>query len=459
MSGNVKITCKTDDNTSHKLVLNFAPENRRHAYARLAKMSNITALRIDDCDLKDEDAKIIADLLPQNKDLSELNLHKNFIGAEGVLALAEAAKELPALRDVNLARNVIAGREGGEAVAALLKNTPQLAELNISSNQLKDEGCAVVGGALKTATQLQKVFVADVNNTDTGLTDLVAGLQNHPHIRSVNIMQDTNISVKIPQKVGIIERVIGSESKNLTQFTPRNDAMDAFCDRNKARAREAASHLEGNLNTLDYTALAAIATRWTIISDMMPYFKPSLDTAKKPLPLLRREFPEFVNSLPRIPQDGTVEALFTANEKGYAPLDNPLIWRKPQVVMDWLESKGQTLTPEFMQRSTPRGVTFEEAAIKAAPLSKLIPALNKAGVQLQENRLLQANGQPTALLNGIIERGDGAQLFTHSNLRGTNAQSMRRMASALPAEQRNRIPLHQLGTMLDMDNRHAGKGR
>lgn len=453
MEGRVKIVRQLAPNHKSTEIHDFNPKDKEALYRKLASYTDMIELEMEGCNLKDDDVKTIAEFLPKNKGFSRLFLLQNFIGPEGVEALAEAAKELPSLYTVNLARNMLHDRAGGEAVAKLLHNAPNLLSLNVSLNQLKDEGSMVLAAAVKQAPQLRQLFAAQVNNGPDGFRQLVSSVRDHPDLQSVNLMRTHHIAADATAELDALATLPGGEAKNLLSFTPSGSAADAVCARNKA-AMEAALHplLERSPESLDFHERAAIYERWSAITERLKQISPSLKHFRDEL----QAFTEHMHALPASAKDA--DGLFTPDANGFAPLDNPAIWRNPDKVLEAVERSGQELTPDFLDRPTPHGVTFLESALGAARISALLPALNAKGVQLRHTELLQEDGTPTPLFQRIIDRGDGGRLFTLDNWKGAHPSDMRHAADALPAEQRGTIAINTLGTALGQ-GQHMVRGR
>lgn len=85
--------------------------------------------------------------------LHELNLSKNQIMSDGLIALAQAIIENTSLTTLNLAQNII--REGGiiEFVQALKVNT-SLQDLNLSFNKISNAGLEAFSGFLSENSTL-----------------------------------------------------------------------------------------------------------------------------------------------------------------------------------------------------------------------------------------------------------------------------------------------------------------
>lgn len=453
MEGKVKIVRQLEPGHKGTEMLSFDPNNKEALYKRLASYTDLLELEMEGCNLKDEDAQAIAEFLPKNKGFTRLFLLENFIGPQGVEALAEAAKELPELHDVNLARNMLLDRAGGEAAANLLRNAPKLLSLNVSLNQMKDEGSAVLADAVERAPQLRKLTASQLNNSVDGFNALVKSVRDHPSLQNALLMRDTSYTAQKPEEEQAIKQLAGGEAKNLTAFSPRTPLVEAVISRNKVAAERAARMLEREPDTLDYTERAALYERWNVVCDVANKLRPPLDTSDASLKVMQQRFAEHMHALPKTAKDA--DGLFQPNAEGFAPLDNPAIWRNPQQVLEAVES----LTRELLERTTPKGVSLLASATAAARISTLLPALNAKGVQLKGEALLEADNTPTPLFQTIIDRGDGSKLFTRDNWRGAHPAEMRRAADALPAEQRALVPMRTLTAALGLDQPRVARGR
>ena len=102
-------------------------------------MVNATRLDYNNLGWGNVHARQIALLLPELKQLTYLDLSRNWIGPEGSKAIAEALKSgTSVLTSLNLYDNSI-GPEGGKAIAEALKSgTSVLTTLNLYGNNLGD---------------------------------------------------------------------------------------------------------------------------------------------------------------------------------------------------------------------------------------------------------------------------------------------------------------------------------
>jgi hypothetical protein len=453
MGNRVRIQRRKEDGSLYVELADYYGNNLADIMERFARYGTVESLAFDDCELGDKEMAEIAEHLPKLDKLRHLTFYKNFIGPEGVYALTEATRQMPQLQDISFARNVLKGAEGGKAIAHFMANTPGLIEMNVSSNQLGDDGSKVLAAALAKSPNMRKCMAGDLNNTDAGLVHLVNALRGHRGMCSANFIHAEYLSKDDGKKDDIVDVLAGSGTKNLTMFMPTSPAIDAMCKANKEAARKAATHLTDNLEQLDYAQVAAINERWPTIGEYMKTFNPPLDSTKKSFEFMQYEFPQFVMGLPRLPQDNSVDALFATDAKGYAPLDNPRIWSHPAAVF----SRFDTLDATQLARTTPRGTSLLDSALLAAPMERLMPELNGRGIQVKGTALVQKDGSATPLFTAIIERGDGAKLFTRANWIGSDASTMRQAANLLPPEQRASIPMYSLSTALSAPQ--VAKGR
>jgi hypothetical protein len=422
-------------------------EERGRWLEKLLEMNDLLELRMDNTELRDDDAQALARLVAQNPHLQKLDISNNFIGPEGVSAIAEAATNHPALREVNVAHNMLKDKEAGEAVAALMRNIPLLEDLNFCRNMLGDEGSAIVADALADAPRLYRLFAGELNNTKRGVEKIIEAVASHPKLESVNMMQLSHSTAFAGQQY-VLDRLPQGENRSMLQFLPQTDEIRAFCDENKQRLNKAAQLLTHELETLTYPQLCELTSRFSSIARNINTVNPPLDTSKKSIDFALQEFPSFVKALPELPADGGADALFTADENGFAPLDNPRLWQNPQGVFAWLEQQGQALDADFLARTTPRGVNFVESALGIAPLKTVLPLLNQQGIRVQDSNLLDAQKQPTPLYSHLLAMGNPAPLFSSENWKGGHASSLRECVAHLPDSQKAAVPVHALAASL-----------
>lgn len=158
------------------------------------------------------------------------------------------------------------------------------------------------------------------------------------------------------------------------------------------------------------------------------------------------EYDRFMASLPKFPNPPKkpifgappafdfTEALFTAGESGYAPLDNPRNWQEPDVCRKLLQQMKDV--PSLMQRRTDRGSTVFDVAMHRLPAKEIVQDLNRRGKLLRADVLLDEQGKPSRLLQRFMAKEDGiAGLFIESNWLG-DPNGLRQVYHALPEDKR-----------------------
>ena len=124
-------------------------EKRQVVLRQLAAMTGwcrISTLELPRCDMKGQDAEILAGVLRlsgvlgQCRELVHLSLSGNYIGAGGSERLAGVLTQCAALAHLDVSWNQI-GPAGAESLARVLAHCPALAHLNLRAN-----GIGTVGG-------------------------------------------------------------------------------------------------------------------------------------------------------------------------------------------------------------------------------------------------------------------------------------------------------------------------
>lgn len=442
-----------DGGVAHKTVQSsyHEAEGKAALFEELAGNGKLVAVELKDCDLNDADGEAIAAIVKGNPNLSKLVLLKNFIGPETIEKIADASQEHGPLQWVNLSRNMLKDEAGAKAIGALLRSNPRMTHLNVSSNQLKDAGSQLLTEHIASAP-LQELYAAHLNNSDAGYQALVQTVGDHPTLMTVNIMQGERVIDNESRTSVITNSLSRGSSSSLISFTPQSDDSKTMCDENKDAARHAKTLLEErDATTLDYHELAAIC-------EHLPYIHKNLsrtaaqDSEKSPAQQAE-EFTTLLRSLPPLPSaEEAVDALFTPDKNGYAPLDNPLLWRDAEAVFDFLDAHDQPLDEAFLARTTPKGMGVIESALGFGAAAQTVPLLNAHNARIQKDVLLDAEHNPTELYQGLLSRRESAALFTAENWKGANAADMRAAAEHLSAGQQQRVGVHRLAAAIRQEN-------
>ena len=106
----------------------------------------------------------ITDALRVNGGLTELSIHGNWVGDEGVGAICEAIKsnKETKLASLNFGKNGI-GPVGANTVAAMVAVTGGLTKLSLARNHLEEEGTKAICEALEQNTTLKELDIRGSN--------------------------------------------------------------------------------------------------------------------------------------------------------------------------------------------------------------------------------------------------------------------------------------------------------
>ena len=137
--------------------------------------------------------KISNYLSHQDLNLQDLNLSRNQIASDRVIALATALKANGSLRTLNLAQNLI--REGGipEFVQALKVNS-SLQELCLSFNKVNNNGLSALSGFLQENSSLKVLDISRNAFSDNGFIDFAKGLAENKGIQSLNLSKNKDVT-------------------------------------------------------------------------------------------------------------------------------------------------------------------------------------------------------------------------------------------------------------------------
>lgn len=139
-----------------------------------------------------------------------------------------------------------------------------------------------------------------------------------------------------------------------------------------------------------------------------------------------------------IDDDLTRKALIT-QEDGVNALDAGVLWLKSDKLFAQLEANGEGLDKGDVMAAGKNGKRIATRAFEFDGGAHLVKHLNKQGITLGVDDLLDASGKPNDLLTAAVEHGQAASLFTEANWRGMNTRDMRKTYDAMPAEGKEQV--------------------
>ena len=171
------------------LAKNFMKSDVGKPLAKLLKTSSvIKKMYLEFNELMVAGAKWIAKGMQQNTSLEVLNIKGNIIGDDGLILIAQAIRDAPHLKELDVSLNEI-GPTGFQALCDQLPNS-QIQILCCNKNFLGDEVLAYFANIISdqtSQTKLKKFDFSSCRLNDTGLIYLINALQHNKNISSVKL--------------------------------------------------------------------------------------------------------------------------------------------------------------------------------------------------------------------------------------------------------------------------------
>ncbi|MBM3619032.1 MAG: hypothetical protein FJX23_10885 [Alphaproteobacteria bacterium] len=336
----------------------------------------------------DDDVVRLADALRTNTSLKGITLRNmDKVGDKGSIALAEALEGNPRIEIIGLANNIMTDASAA-AWAKTLRKSQTLRDVTFGKNEM-------------TETGQEQLFAATLESQNPNLISLWTYLTNPPPVKQMldgNRRNAWNLAEDI---IAHPDRLSAEQLRTLDRCAPTV----------MIQARSQATSLKVEADPETYT----------------PDYADAL-----------------LGKLPALPPEGAsfAEALFTADERGYAPLDNPRLWASTEAAkqsLDRLPHDESTLT-----KPTLRGGTILDAAVHAIPAEELVGYFNDKGVRFTQKWLLDERQKPTPFFQKLIDSGKAPALFTSSNWSASSSHGMRAAFAHLPEPQQERVGMARL---------------
>lgn len=410
----------------------------------LGAANDLLEVQLVDLGLDDSDAPMIAKIVANNPQLQRIDLAVNSFSAKGIAQIAESAQPHANLKSVTLRENKLDGRAGGIAAAQFALTCPQLEIFNVSGNPLGDDGIAAIDDRLPSPLFLKEFSAVNCAVTETGFNSLYNIVQRMPVATDIYVYQKGLTDGPDAPTSRIIFDALGkSGNKNVSYITPAPENVNEISRSHSVCAAKLRAEVSIHCAAeMDFETLAACYER-----------RNSIGIAHD----MKERMPKFlaeIEALPALPAASQpFSALFKADDTNIAPLDNPMLWDDPAAVMAFIDKSGQVLNAATLHRTTDKGTSLLQSAFEGYHAREALQELNLRDIRLQEDILLGENGQPTAFFEHVIERGDGALLFTPDNWKGGSLHSMQACLEVLPEEQKEHVALFRLTHSLRQEAR------
>ncbi|PFX18326.1 Nucleotide-binding oligomerization domain-containing protein 2 [Stylophora pistillata] len=140
-------------------------------------------------EMNDDGAVILANVLKENRTVTNLNLSRNNIGDDGATGLAEALKSNVSLKELNLSRNKIGG-VGAASLGEALNGETSLEVLDLRENKIGEAGFEALAEGLKSNSCLTKLSLFNNSAGDTGVTALAKGLKSNSSLKELYLFSN-----------------------------------------------------------------------------------------------------------------------------------------------------------------------------------------------------------------------------------------------------------------------------
>ena len=362
-------------------------------------------LNLSKYSLQDADIEILVDLLIDNTSVRNLYLSHNLIGDEGAIKIAELIEKNRSIRNISAYHNTI-GDKGGVAIERALQQGDTLEKIDISWNSAGRETIDAMADVVAHSQNLTTLLLHNQCDAD--------GTQNN--LRPV--MEKT-----------FAEALKLSRSKNLAALGSMQPGTGSLLVRNEEAARAIGKKLLTD-EALTVADLYEIAGREPIIRKFGP-----TDSNQEMTEALE-EFETLLGLLPLLPSSATLtpESLFEQDAQGYTPMDNPRIMDHFPDICQFLKGQGTPLTLEHLETETRDGQSYFSLLMEHARTDTVLAGLNASGIRLQGGFI--ENGQPSALLEMLIERRCVSDLFTEENWKGGSTKELQSVFRAIPDDQK-----------------------
>ena len=138
------------------------------------------------CNISNDGAAAISNILKTIISLQVLNISRNKITSEGATCIAEAIQVNTALKKLNFSYNMLCD-DGAAAISDGLKENTTLQELNIAYNNITNRGIKNITEAVKVNSTLQNIDLSKNHISIEGLLYFMEALKNNCTLQIVNI--------------------------------------------------------------------------------------------------------------------------------------------------------------------------------------------------------------------------------------------------------------------------------
>lgn len=398
----------------------------------------IISLTVAGNKLTDASAPLIADIIRKAPKMVDLTIARNNFTAAGFAEIAKAVAEHPIIEQFRCFQNGLSG--SGEAISDLFRNTKNLKHFSANEAGISDADFIKFAPELAKNGTLNSVVFSDNKPGAAG----AAAFADAALIQNRNLNQAPMATQDEDARAPYLRTFMDSRaSLLLLDVNPYDERVTPKAKLNRSEMEDARRKL-AKINELTGPDLRRIEARYANI-----FAEKYVDKAG---------YEALVENLPALPRhdEKLADGLFHEDAQGFAPLDNPRLWKDAASAKGTLDAL--LLTREVLSKTTQKGSGLLDAAAAVIPGEELVGYLNAKGIKLGVDVLLTEEGKPTPLLAQMTHTHQAGALLALSNWVGQPTEGLREVFDAIPDYQHQHSGYHQLVQQMK-SSRSAGIGR
>lgn len=387
--------------------------------------------------LDDTGAAALAGLVRACPNVRSLQLSSTSLTAEALPELSAALQDCPNIYNLTLDKCLIGGSDAGQKILDLVNANPHITNLDLSGNPLSAEDIATLSAGLANNRSIHTLHLGNTCAEPAAQDALIELIGQNTYLTTFSYDYEGMGEAQAERFTQAIRR---SENPNYSYVRLHKRSADFAVDLT-ARSSEGLTHFQQAMAAQPDCSQQSYATLANTERHLGYLTYIGRVSGYEPVQEGAQAYRAFADTLPDIDCSApvTLHDLLQPNANGFAPLDNPRLWHEEEAVFAALGASGQSLTIDSLSQCSEKGTSLLDSALLGGRTGRVISLLNDRGIQLDDKLLLQADGEATPLFNAIIEKGDGAKLFTPQNWRNSTIGALDKAMEKLPDTQRDAV--------------------
>ena len=156
--------------------------------------TNTKLLSLKLCNINDDGAINIAEVIQMNTTIQTLDMSSNGILNDGAISISDGLKSNISLKQLIVSKNEITS-EGPKYIAEAIQVNTTLEQLDLSYNKISDNGTAAISDGLKSNSKLQRLNISHNSITNVGIKKIAEAIQVNSTLQDINISKN-HISIE-----------------------------------------------------------------------------------------------------------------------------------------------------------------------------------------------------------------------------------------------------------------------